>query len=129
MYKELVISIIIVVSIFVLDYITQRYTDEIVKSTTSELKQLEEMMKSDNVENEEAKKKVNNIYKKLLEDQKKLSFYIEHTELEKVETNLISGRSLVESAEFGQAIAEIEKTIFVLEHIQAKYAFNIKNIF
>ena len=35
MYKELIISIIIVIAIFSLDYITQKYTDYTIAETTS----------------------------------------------------------------------------------------------
>ena len=59
----------------------------------------------------------------------KLAYYIEHDELEKVENNLTSCRSLTKTGNFDLAINEVEKMAFVLNHITDKYSFNWVNIF
>ena len=212
MYKELVISIIIVTSIFVLDYITQKYTDNVINEAiqdlntikialkerkeeeeglneeeneeetseieknneTEEQNEIEEQNETeetnegeeeneteetnDEEENEieetndeekneteetnEGKEEIEKLdedekilkqasenYEKWLKYHKRLAFYIEHNELEKVETNYVAGKSFIENAKYEDAISEIEKTIFVLKHINDKYSVNLENIF
>lgn len=129
MYKELVISIIIVVLIISLDIGTQKYTDNVINDTTNNLYELIGNIKAGELLDEEASKKVNDIYERWLEYHKKLAFYIEHDELEKVETNFVTGRSYIESKQYDLAVAELEKTMFVLNHIKDKYEFNFENIF
>ena len=119
MYKELIISIIIVVSIFILDYITQKYTDFAINEAIKNLHEVKEYLK----------KEVEEKYDRWIEHHKRLAFYIEHNELEKVETNFVSGKSFIESAKYEDAISELEKTIFILQHINDKYSVNLENIF
>ena len=126
MYKELIISIIIVFFIFSLDFITQRFTDSTINSTIDELSKLKEEIDKKDVNYEKSINKVNEIYTKWQEEQ---AFYIEHNELEKVQTNLISGKSFIETKKYEEAIAELEKTKFILQHINQKYSFDLKNIF
>ena len=59
----------------------------------------------------------------------KLAYYIEHNELEKVEDNLTGLDSLTETEEYADAIKELDRCVFILKHIQEKYAFNLENIF
>ena len=72
---------------------------------------------------------INNIHDKWDEMYKKLAFYIEHDELEKVETNFTAGKSFIESKKYTDAMSELEKTSFVLTHIKEKYLFSLENIF
>ncbi|MBP3830783.1 MAG: DUF4363 family protein [Clostridia bacterium] len=129
MYKELVISIIIIILIFSLDYITQKYTDFAINEAISNLNEIKESLKEENVDNKKAIEDTEEKYNRWLEHHKRLAFYIEHNELEKVETNFVSGKSFIESAKYEDAISELEKTIFILQHINDKYSVNLENIF
>ena len=129
MYKELVISIIIIILIISLDVWTQNYTKNTVNETIESLSELEEDMKDNNLSNDEIVNKTNATYNKWMEYHDKLAFYIEHNELEKVETNFIAGKSFIESKQYDLATSELEKTIFILDHITDKYSFNFTNIF
>ncbi len=127
MYKEVVICIIIVVTIISLDIFTQKYT----QSTTSEITQIFSDLKGEILK--EDKEQINSKVKKLDEEwgQKhdRLAYYIEHDELEKVDTAIVSLKSFVETDDYSSAIAELDEGKFILEHIQKKYAFNLENIF
>lgn len=127
MFKEIVICVIIVVSIVSLDVFTQRYTQK----TTSEITDVVADLKGE-ILNED-KNKIDEIVKTLEEKwgQKhdKLAYYIEHDELEKVDTAIVSLKSYVETEDFSSAIAELDEGRFVIEHIQRKYAFTLENIF
>ena len=59
----------------------------------------------------------------------KLAYYIEHNELEKVETNLTSLKSYLETEQYHDAANELDKAEFVLKHIEDKNSFNLMNIF
>ena len=131
MIKELIISIIIVVLIFVGNAVTENYTRESVDETTKNLTTLrEEIIKNeDEVNVNIAKEKIDNIYKQWDSRHKKLAYYIEHDELEKVKTELTGLRAYIEKEEYSEAIPELDKSVYILEHIKDKTALNLKNIF
>lgn len=129
MYKELIISAIIIVIIFFTDYITQKYTDSAINEAIKDISGIQEAIKQDDVQNDIALKNANEKYDKWLEHHNILAFYIEHNELEKVETNFVAGKSYIEKAKYEDANSELEKTKYVLEHINDKYSINWANIF
>ena len=129
MIKEMIISITLVILIFLANYYTQEYLDKSVEDTSKELEDLKETIKFEEVENNIAMEKINTIHNNWDERYEKLAYYIEHTELEKVETNLTGVRSYIESEEYNEGIAELDKSIYLLEHLKVKGKFSLKNIF
>lgn len=125
--KEFIISIGIIAFIFILDFATQKYTKETVDIMSTHLHELRNEIKGDDQEKlEESIKKINDDWNKY---NKTLSLYIEHDELEKVETYLSGFESYIDEEDEAVALNEIDKTEFVLEHISNKYKFNMENIF
>ena len=59
----------------------------------------------------------------------KLAYYIEHDELEKFAKNLENIKTYIEEEEYGECKKEINEGIYILEHIEAKYSFDLQNIF
>lgn len=129
MYREIIISVLIIVSIFIFDKMTQRYTDKAINIAIQDLNMIKQNIKEEIIDNKEVVKKCNEKYQKWLRYHKYLAFYIEHNELEKVEINYVAGKSLIEMEKYEEAISEIEKTIFVMQHINDKYSVNLENIF
>ena len=129
MYKELIISIIIIVGIFSFDYILQKNTSKTIDTTTQSLLSLKDEIKGNKIDNKEIQSKTEKIYNEWNENHQKLVFYIEHDELEKVEIDFAACKSLIESKEYNFAISEIEKVTFALDHIKDKYLFQLENIF
>ena len=129
MTKELIICIIIVILIFGGNMITQSYTDSSVTETTNSLKELRDLIIIDDVNLEKTENKINDICDNWNKRQDILSFYIEHDELEKVKTELTVVKAFIEIEEFSDAVPELDKTIFILEHIQNKNILDLKNIF
>ncbi len=129
MLKEIIICIIIVFVIFFGNSTIQKYTKESVSEISNGLMQLREDLTNQNVENNKAKEKMNEVYSKWEKKHDKLAYFIEHDELEKVETDLVSIKSYIETQEYEQAVGELDKGAFVLKHIEDKYAFNLQNIF
>ena len=127
MYKEVIICIIIVVTIISLDIFTQKYT----KNTTSEITQVFADLKGDMLKEDKDKidEKVKILEEKWGKKHDKLAYYIEHDELEKVDTAIVTLKSYIETEDFSSGIAQLDEGKFILEHIQKKYAFNLENIF
>ena len=131
MAKELIISIIIVVLIFIGNTITENYTRESIDETTNNLESLREEIKKgeDEVDENIAKEKIDKIHEQWNSRYEKLAYYIEHDELEKVKTELTGLRGYIEKEEYSEAIPELDKSVYILEHIKDKTQLNLKNIF
>ena len=59
----------------------------------------------------------------------RLAYYIEHEELEKFSRNLENAKTYIQLKEYDNAIKEINEGIYILNHIEDKYSFNLQNIF
>ena len=127
MFKEAIIAFIIIIGIFSGDFITQSYTKQTVEKLTTELNTLKENLILDKID--EAKVQAQKIKDDINGSHSKLSYYLEHNEIEKVETNYTVCKSFVDQGEKSEAIAELEKTVFVLNHMTDKYSFSLENIF
>ena len=134
MKKEIIICIIVVIAISIGNIITQQYTKESVATISNDLEELK-LDLNNKIKNEEEKTndELSNSVDKITKDWEsrhdKLAYYIEHNELEKVEDNLTGLDSLVSTEEYAEAIKELDKCIFILRHIEEKYAFNLENIY
>lgn len=127
MKKEIIISLIIVIAVIVGNIVTQNYTRKCAKEISKELLELKEIIKSE--EKEALENKIRTVSYNWDEMQEKLAYYVEHDELEKVETQLSILTGEIEAKLYPETLPEIEKCIFILEHIEDKTALNIKNIF
>ena len=127
MYKELIIIIVVIILIVGLDVITNKYTKETLQILSGDLKILREyILDEDKIKSEEQMK----IIKQNWEERYKiLAFYIEHDELEKVETEMVKLQADIEVEEFKHCVSELETIIFILEHIQEKEEMHFRSIF
>ena len=127
MLKEMWICIVIVVLILGLDIFTQNYTKESMNKISEMLANLkEEILKTNKSEITKKVKEIDNNWNKMHD---KLAYYIEHDELEKVDTAIVTMKSYIETEDYSSAVAELDEGKFVLEHIQKKTAFNLQNVF
>ena len=127
MLKEIIISILVIVLIFTLDFFLQNYTKDSVEVMTGKLEILREnLLKKDEEAILNNMQDINNNWEDI---QYKLSFFIEHNEIEKVKTNLVALEGDIQVKQYDVSISELNKSIFVLEHISDKYAINLVNIF
>lgn len=129
MKKELIISIIIIILVIIGNIITQNYTKKCVATINDNLIQLKEQINSKEKNENEIKEEVYKIANEWDEMQEKLAFYVEHDELEKVETQIFLLKGETEVKLYDDSIPEIEKCIFILQHIEDKTSLDIKNIF
>lgn len=127
MLKETIISIVIIIIIFSLDIFTQNYTRKSTQEINEKITALERnILDTDTQKIAETVEKIDNIW---AQKHDKLAYYIEHDELEKVDTALVETKSYIKTEDYSSAIAELNKGKFILEHIEEKYSFNIQNIF
>ncbi len=127
MWKEIIICIVIILMIFLGNYITQKYTTQSVTNLNDQLKELEEKIQTS--ENDIIVSQMNELKNNWDERYKNLSFFIEHDELEKVETKLTAINGYIEADNLEEVRSNIQEAEFILKHIEKKYAVIIENIF
>ena len=153
MAKEFIICTIIIIGIVIGNGVTQGYTKNSIEDINAKLESLEQTLneeleinnnekKNEQIESEEKtmngeeegkiteiENKGEEIYKEWEDMFSKLAYYIEHEELEKVSRNIENVKTYVKLEQYEDAIKEINEVIFVLNHIEEKYSFNLQNIF
>ncbi len=129
MVKEFFICTIILILIFIGNGITQGYSRSSIENINEKLANLREEMNKEEMNHEEIVKKEEEIDKEWEEMFSRLAYYIEHEELEKVSKNLENTKTYIKLKEYNNAIKEINEGIYILNHIEDKYSFNLQNIF
>lgn len=143
MKKEIIIVIIIVVAIIITDILTQKYTKNSFLEVSYKLDEIEKIGKAlrDEKENnqektgeyvknrtklEETIEKMQNEWREI---NRKTAFYIEHDELEKVNSAMVKFKSFFSLEQYEEAISELENCKYILNHIEEKSALEIINLF
>lgn len=129
MKKEAIITIIIIILIFAGEWITQNYTKKTLGKTQDQLRELKEDILNSQNNNSYLIEKTGKIYEDWEKENEILSYYLEHNELEKVNTQIILIKGYLESDTPQDSIPDLEEGIYILDHIKQKEAFNLKNIF
>ena len=139
MKKELIICIFIIVLIIVTNIITQNYTKNSVNKMSETLDVVSQIVcdnisnktntESSSIDKNKIKEEVDNLENTWNELQEKLAYYIEHDELEKVETQIYAIKGFYEIEKYDEIVPEVEKCSFILKHIEEKTKLSIKNIF
>ena len=129
MRKEWIICFIVIFIVAITDIITQNYTKKSVEVIDSKLEVLKEELEKEEIQKEKLEEQMQDVMNIWKEKYEKLAYYIEHDELEKVETELTSLNAHIEVEEYEEGVPELEKSIFILNHIKDKFKFDVKNIF
>ena len=127
MYKEIIIILTVVALVVGLDLISNKYLKDVVIELSSELNKLKVQILKEN--KDEAQKQMQIVKDKWKEKYKVLAYYIEHDELEKVETELVRLSADIDMEEYKNCINELNTSIFILEHIQKKEKLDIISVF
>lgn len=129
--KEIGISIIVIVIVVVGNLGIQKFLNNSSDKMAEMLNELKiELEKEGNeFDIEIAKQQANNIYEEWEDLQKKWSVIVIHDELDKIELSLIGVKSALNANSKEDSMQEIEKSIFLVEHIKEKESFKLKNIF
>ncbi len=129
MKKEIIMSIVIVIVIIIADIITGRITKNMVIEMTNKLEGLKEIINKEESDEKEISNKIRDIKNTWEDENKTLSCYIEHDELEKVETELNSLIGLSKDRDIEEELTTIQRAEFILEHISEKYKLSLNNFF
>ena len=129
MHKEIIISIVIVGAILITNYITQNYTKYSIEIVSDSLSKVRNEVLDENTENGkviESTKQVQELWNDVRE---KLAYYLEHDELEKIETEITSILSYAEKKEYADALASVDRGTYILQHLMEKEEFTLINVF
>lgn len=129
MRKEWIICGIVIFLVIIINIITQSYTNKSVEFMDAKLEALKGKLEQEEIEQKVIQQEMQDLMKDWKERYENLAYYIEHDELEKVETELTSLQANIEIEEYQQGVPDLEKSIFILNHIKEKFKLNIKNIF
>ena len=129
MKKEAVICVITIILIVALNIITANYTKSSVSISTGQLAQLKEIISEEEIDQEIAKNKIDEIHQSWDGRYNTLAFYLEHNELEKIETELTGLRASIEVEDYEEAINELDRAVYLLKHIEEKNKLSWKNVF
>lgn len=129
MKKEAIITIIIIILISFGEWITQSHTNKQLGKIEEELQNLKKDILEEQMDSENLINKTNELYENWEKDNDYLSYYLEHDELEKVNTQIILIKGYLESDSPQDSIPDLEEGLYIIEHIKEKVAFKLKNIF
>ena len=125
MKKEIVISIVIIIFIVIGDILLQKYTEnsfdlieDKLSTINDNLEDKEKSLSQIDVVNEEWNKRFNI-----------LTCFLEHDELEKIKTQLVVIKSGVQVNDAEYAYEEIDKAIYILNHLKDKQSLKWDNLF
>lgn len=127
--KETIIIITILIIIVTGSIITQNYLKKTSNLIVTDLEDIKESIENKELNNEELIKKAEKIYEKWEQTNEKWSVIILHDEIDLIETSLIKMKAEIKTGEIEDAMAEIETSIFLLNHIEEKEKTSLKNIF
>lgn len=128
MKKEAIITISIVLLILLAEWLTQGYTHKAFAEIEDNLTQLKEEILQTDANNAQLIEKTEQISELWESKQENLSYYLEHNELEKVNTQIVLIKGYLESDSPQDAIPDLEEGLYIIEHIKEKEAFKLKNI-
>lgn len=128
--KEILIIVISILIVIVGANISQGYLNK----TSNELIQnidilREEIKRAQNSEDNISKELSEDIYSKWQGIEENWSIIVMHDELDLVELALVSMKTCIEENEYSEAIKELEKSSYLIEHIKDKEKLDLKNIF
>lgn len=125
MKKELIICLVIICSIVIGDIWLQNYTSKTLDTISTNLEELKETL-NDNKFSKEKVIQANNEWDKKFNI---LTCFLEHDELEKVKTQLVVITAGIDVEDTEYVYEEIDKAVYILEHIKDKNSLKLDNVF
>lgn len=128
MYKEIIIIVLIVILIFGLNIITQNYTEGTAKIMQESLDEIRQDLEN-NKESKTIQEKINKLNGEWEKRNDNLAYYLEHDELEKIESELTALNSNILTQNYEQGRENLDRCYFLLEHVKDKETVSLSNIF
>ncbi len=127
--KEIIIIISILIIIFAGSIITQMYLNKTSTLLIDKLENIKSDIENEKFDREKVSKKAEEMYSEWEKINEKWSVIILHDEIDLIETALIKMKAEIKSGEIEDSMAEIDTSIFLLNHIKEKEKTSLKNIF
>lgn len=126
MLKEIFIIITILIIIFTAHIAITKYLEKTTDKLIGKVESISINTK-DNID--AAKLEIKNFQEEWDNAHKTWSIIISHQELDQIELALVSASIAIENVDIDEALIELGKLNFLLEHIKDKEGFKLKNIF
>ncbi len=123
MKKVIVLCIVIVVSIIISDYIIKNN----ICSNFNYIISILERIDNEN-DNNIREDKVSEIEAIVRDRYLLMAFYIDHGELEKIRSQIVTIKAGIDESDESFLHEEIKKTIFIINHLKEKIDFKLENI-
>lgn len=127
--KEIIIIISILIIIFAGSIITQMYLNKTSALLIDKLENIKSDIENEKFDREKVSQKAKEMYSEWEKINEKWSVIILHDEIDLIETALIKMKAEIKSGEIEDSMAEIDTSIFLLNHIKEKEKTSLKNIF
>ena len=137
--KEFILIITIFTSIILLEIVTSVISNNSVEKTVEQLQNLKSNLEKainldiNNTNNQELKenlnKEISDLKEEWFKEEKKLSFFAEHDELEKISSSLVILQENLENQAYDIALERCAETGYWLNHLKDKEKLALKNIF
>ncbi len=125
--KEYFIIVIILVIVFLIDYLTDKNLSDSTSWMRDGMVSVENKMKGN--QESEAQNEFHDLAEKWNKEVEKLSLFVEHNELEKVSSDIVLIKSNFDTNDTDELFQNIADLKFMLEHIEEKNQLKLKNIF
>lgn len=127
--KEILIIVICILLVVVGSNISQGYLNQTGDELIEDIEILrEEIKKAQNSEENTSKELAKDLYSKWEKVEKNWSIIVIHNELDLIELALVSMKTCIEENEYNEAIKELEKSNYLIEHIKDNEKLELKNI-
>lgn len=127
--KEILIIVISILIVIVGANISQGYLNKTSDELIQNIETLrEEIKKAQISEDNNSKELVEDIYHKWKGIEKNWSIIVIHNELDLIELALVSMKTCIEEKEYNEAMKELEKSSYLIEHIKDNEKLELKNI-
>ena len=121
-------SIFLILTIIItMNMVTLNNTKHNVEVLENCLNDLKKVVRYENID--ELNSKIENLKNNWDKANDLLALYIEHEELDKAETEIITIKSCIETEEYEDALQSIDRAIYQINHIEEKNRLKLKNIF
>lgn len=129
--KEFIIMLIIIIIIFGGSIYVKNYLNKTCGELSGNLEELRQKIveAKQTGENKEVLKMAEEVEEKWNKTEKEWSIIVLHDELDLIETAFIRMRAEIEDGDLESATEELEVALFLVNHINEKEKFCLKNIF
>ena len=125
--REYCIIIVILVIVFVIDYVTDKNLSDSICWMRDGIVSVENKCKEE--KESEAQEEFSELKQRWKEEEKGLALFVEHNELEKVSGDIVLIESNFETNDTDELFQNIANLKFMLEHIEEKNRLKLKNVF